>query len=95
MFEEQNLAGKVNKIAKMLALEGLQPKVTEAFLKEEEDNQCRLEKMKDSNDSWNILIIVVIMINIIGFAAVIFALWKLYRRVAKHYDELYYRVEKR
>ena len=51
--------------------------------------------MKGSNDGWKILIIVVIMIKIIGFAAVIFALRKLYKRVEKRYDELYYHVEKR
>ena len=42
--EKKNLAGKVNKIAKMIvrmvAFEGLQPMATEALMKEKEDNQC-------------------------------------------------------
>ena len=42
--------------------------VTEAFLKEEENNQGGLEEMKDSNN-WKFWIIVIIAINIIGFAA--------------------------
>ena len=48
--EKNNFAGKVTKIAKMIvrmvAFEGLQPMVTDAFLKAEENIQCGLEDMK-------------------------------------------------
>ena len=54
--EKKNFARKVNKIAKMIvrlvAFEGLQPMVTEAFMKEHVDNQCGLEKVEESNESW-------------------------------------------
>ena len=50
-FEEQmNFAGRVNKIAKMLvrmvALEGLQPMVTEASFKEGNNTPCGLEDIR-------------------------------------------------
>ena len=67
-------------LVRMAAL-GLQPLVTEAFLKEEENNQYGLEEMKDSKDTWKFWIIAIIAINVILFAAAIFALWKLYKHV--------------
>ena len=59
--EKKDLAGKVNKIVKivrMVALEGLQPTVTDAIFKEGDDIQCgledmRLEEMKESTGNSN------------------------------------------
>ena len=51
--------------------------VTEAFLKEGDNIQCgledmRLEEIKESNDNWRFWIVVIIAINIIVFAVLIF-----------------------
>ena len=83
-FEEtKNFAGKVNKIARMLVrmvtLEGLQQMVTEAFFQEGDNIQCgledmRLEEMKESNNNWNVWIVVMIAINMF-FAVVIFMVY--------------------
>ena len=89
--EKNNFAGKVNKIAKMIvrivALEGLQPMVTEAFMKQNENKQCGLEEVEESNGIWKVVIIAIIMIIIIGFAAVIFAMRKLYKYVERRLEE--------
>ena len=83
--EKKNFAGKVNKIANMIVrivtFEGLQPMATEAFMRENEINQCRLE-VEDSNRNWKITSIVII---IIGFAVMTFAMWKLY----KYFEDRY------
>ena len=62
--EKKNFAGQVNKIAKalvrMVGLEGLQPMVTEAFLKGD-NTQCGLDAVKKSNEEgkfWIVMIIV-------------------------------------
>ena len=74
--EKKNFAGKINKIAKMLvrmvALEGLQPIVTEALTREKGNVQCGLEELMGSNENGKFWITVTIAINIIGFAAVTF-----------------------
>ena len=70
----------------MVALEGLQPMVTEAFIREKGNIQCRLEGGKEFNEHWKVLIVVILTIVIIGFAAVAFVLWKLYR----HFENSYY-----
>ena len=53
--EKKNFAGKAHKIAKMIvrmvAYECSPPMVTEAFMKEEEDDQCGLEEVEESNES--------------------------------------------
>ena len=67
-------------IVRMVAFEGLQPMIAEAFLKEQGSIQC--EGMKDSNESWEFLIVMIIAINNIGFAAVIVVLFELY----KHFE---------
>ena len=86
MYEEKrNFAGKVNEIAKILVR-------TEAFLKEKDNIQCGLEEMKESNGNWTFWITVVIAIGIIGFAAVIFTLWKLYKHMERR-DEYYLSAE--
>ena len=69
-------------IVRIVAFEGLQPMVTEAFLKERGNIQRGMEKVKGSNESWKFWMVVIIAINIIGFAAVAFVLWKLY----KHFE---------
>ena len=83
VFEEKkNFAGKVNKIAKMLvrmvALEGLQPMFTEAVLKGN-NIQCGLDAVKNSNEEWEFWIVMVLVFNIIGFAAVICVFFKTYK----------------
>ena len=87
-------------LVRMVASEGLQPMVTEAFFKEDDNIQCglgdiRLEELKESNHICKFLIAVIIMISIIGFVAVIFALKKFYKHVEKRCDEGCYHVEKR
>ena len=52
-------------IVRIVTFEGLQPMVTEAFIREKEFSQCRLE-VEDSNRNWKITII---MVSSIGFAA--------------------------
>ena len=51
--EEKNVAGKVNRIAKMIvrtvAFEALQPIVAEAFMKEQDNNQCGLDEVEETN----------------------------------------------
>ena len=85
--EKKNFAGKVNKIAKrMVALEGLQPMVTEAFLKVG-NTQCGLGAVEKSNEEWKIWIVIIIAFQIVGFAAVIFVTFKTYKHVkALHAD---------
>ena len=73
-------------IVRMVAFEGLQPMATEAFMIAEH-NQCGLEEVRESNGSWTNLIIVVVVIKIISFAAVTFAMWKLYKYVEKLIEE--------
>ena len=58
-------------IVRMVAFEGLQPTATEAFLKEKGNIQCGLEELNQSKESWKFWISVIIVINVIGFAAVI------------------------
>ena len=88
VWRKNELAGKVNKIAKMIArivtLEALQPTVTEAsdFLRE--IDQCLLE-VEDSNRNWRITIT---MIIIIGFAAVTFAMWRRWKYFEDRYEAL-------
>ena len=82
---------KVNKIAKMivriLALEGLQPMVTEAFMKEKENDQCGLEEVEEFNEVWKAATIAFVMKITIGFAAMTFAMWKLYKNIETRYEE--------
>ena len=67
----RKVAGKVNKIAKVLvrivASEGLQPMVTEAFLKD--SDQCEMDAVKETNEGWKSRIVMITVFNIIGFAA--------------------------
>ena len=67
-------AEKVTEIAKMLvrmvALEGLQPTVTEAFF-EKCNIQYGLDTVKKSNEEWKFWIVMITVFNRIGFAAVI------------------------
>ena len=89
VFEEQkHFAGRVAKIAKMIvsmvAFEGLQPAATEAFLKGD-DVQCETIAVKKSNEEWAICIVIIIVFNIIGFAPVIFASFRIY----KHFEALH------
>ena len=51
-----------------------------------ENNQCGLEE-GESNGRWKAVIIVIIMIIIMGFAAVAFAMWKLYKYVERRIEE--------
>ena len=71
--QKKNFAGKVNKTAKMnvriVTLDGLQPMVTESSVFLREIGQLRLE-VEGSNRNWKIGI----MIIIIGFAAMTFAM---------------------
>ena len=53
--------------------------VTEAFIREKDNIQCGLEEMKEPNESWKFWIVVIIVVNIIGFAAVTFVLWRPYK----------------
>ena len=83
--EKKNFAGKVTKDCqkRMIAFEGLQPMVAEAFLKG--DNiQCGLDAVKNSNEEWTFWI----AFNLIGFAAVILVLFKIY----KHFEISYFSV---
>ena len=70
-------------IVRIVALEGLQPMVTEAFMKKKGNNQCGLEGVKEPNGGWEVMTIVIIMIIIIGFAAMTFPMWKLYKHCEK------------
>ena len=101
-------AGKVRKIAKMLvrmvAFEGLQPMVTEAFLKEGDNIRCgwedmRLEEMKDSNGNWKFWIAAIIAINIVFFAVVIFVVYRIFKhlelKLQRNSDELWGHTERR
>ena len=54
-----------------------------------------MEDLKEANDNWKFWIAVIIVIKIIGFAAVICARRKLYKHIEKPYDDMFYRVEKR
>ena len=91
VLEEKNFAGKVHKIAKMVvrmvAFEGLQPMVTEACTRENEDIQCGVEGGKEFTDNCmkSLIIVILIAVVTIGFAAVAFVLWKLY----KHSENLF------
>ena len=69
MYEEKkNFAGKVNKIA------SLQHMVPEAFLKGERI-QCGLDAVKKTNEAWKFWIVMIIVFNTTGFAAVICVLF--------------------
>ena len=86
--EKKDFAGKVAKIAKMIArtvaFEGLQPMITEASLKG--DNiQCGLDAVKKSKEEWKFWIVMIIVFNIVGFPAVIFVLFKIYKHVEISY----------
>ena len=48
--------------------------VTETLMKEKENNQCGLEEV-EPNGNWKVMIIVIVVINIIGFAAMTFAMF--------------------
>ena len=50
-----------------VALEGLQPMVTEAFF--EKDNSG-LDAVKKSKEEWKFWIVMIIVFNVIGFAAI-------------------------
>ena len=54
--KKKDFASKVNKIAKIIVrivtFKGLQPMVTEAFIRDKEIGQCRLE-VEDSNRNWS------------------------------------------
>ena len=52
----------------------LQPMVTETLMKEKENNQCGLEEV-EPNGNWKVMTIVIVVINIIGFAAMTFAMF--------------------
>ena len=64
----------------------MQPRVTEALIREKGNIQCGLEGGKELNANCKGLIIVIHTVVIIGFAAVIFVLFKLY----KHFEISYY-----
>ena len=71
-----------------VALEGLQPMVTEAIFKEGDNIQCgledmRLAEMKESNYSWEFWTMVIFAINITFFAASNFVVRKIVRRLEK------------
>ena len=88
----------------MVALEGLQPMVTEAVLKEGDHIQCgledmRLEEMKEPNDNWAFWMVVIIAINIIFFAVVIFVGYRIFKhlelKLQKNSGELWGHTERR
>ena len=85
--EQKNFAGKVNKIAKMLvrrvALEGLQPMVTEAF-SEGDNSDCEVDAVKKSNEESKFWVVMIIVFNIVGFATFSFVTYKIY----KHFEFL-------
>ena len=58
--------------------------VTEGSMRDNEINKCLLE-VEDSNRHWKITIIMIIAM---GFAAMTFAMWRLYKHLEEHYSWL-------
>ena len=58
--------------------------VTEAFLKGD-SVQCGLDAVKKSNEEWKFWIVMIIVLNIIGFIAVIFVPCKIYEHIEMSY----------
>ena len=67
-------------IVRMVASEGLQPMVSEAFLKGDNIQcGCGLDAVKTSKEEWKFWIVVMIVFNIIGFVAGIFVIFRIYK----------------
>ena len=84
--EKKFFVGKVGEIAKMIVrivtFEGLQPMVTEGFI-------MRDKRSTNANWRWKTPIEnAVVMIIIVGFAAMTFAMWTLYRYFEDRYSLL-------
>ena len=77
VFDEMmNFAGMATKIAK----------ITKSFLKG--DNiQCEMDAVKKSNERWTIRIVAIIVLNIVGFAAVIFVIFRIFKRFEIRYGQ--------
>ena len=68
-------------IARIVTLEGLQPMVAEASVFLREIEQCRDLPIETGKS--------IVVITIIGFAAMAFAMWKLYKHFEHTYAEVY------
>ena len=49
-------------LVSMVALEGLQPVVTEAFLKD--SDQCEMDAVKGTNEGWKIWIVMIVVFTV-------------------------------
>ena len=58
--------------------------VTEAFRRYNESSQCKSEA-EDSKRNWRVTIIVIIIVR---FAAVTFAMWMLYEQFQRKYEAM-------